>query len=44
MAFLHVTKAQMDFSFQHEKVAVLKVEEHYSEASKDKRPIVRGGT
>ena len=40
LAFSNVVVAQMDFSFPDEKVPVLKVEEYYDEANKDKRPML----
>ena len=40
LAFSNEVVAQMDFSFPDEKVPVLKVEEYYNEANKDKRPML----
>jgi len=40
LAFSNVVVAQMDFSFPAEKVPVLKVEEYYDEANKEKRPML----
>ena len=40
LAFSNVVVAQMDFSFPDEKVPVLKVEEYYDEANKEKRPML----
>ena len=40
LAFSNLAVAQMDFSLPDEKVPVLKVEERYDEANKDKRPML----
>ena len=40
LAFSNLAVAQMDFSFPDEKVPVLKVEEYYDEANKEKRPML----